>query len=235
MSEIKNNFETNEQEDSGPAQPGPKSVYELIRNDIMEGHLVANERLKISTLAKRYKTSTNPVREALQQLRGEGFVTISPNRGARVRKIDAEFVRDIYEMAALIEPYLTRLFVSHCVDSDVAQLESIQAEMEANNFTDPVKHSLLDTKFHNTMYEGHYNRHAVEQWWKHHLILRTINRDHPVSMKRRDAVIQDHRDIITAVKNHDEDRAAEVIARHVSGAGLYISEQLRTAKTSTDD
>lgn len=233
MSETKNNFETDEQAGDSSAQPGSKSVYELIRNDIMEGYLVANERLKISTLAKRYKTSTNPVREALQQLRGEGFVTISPNRGARVRKIDEEFVRDTYEMAALIEPYLTRLFVSHCVDSDVAQLESIQAEIEANDFADPVKHTLLDTKFHNTMYEGHYNRYAVEQWWKHHLILRTINQDHPISMKRRKAVIQDHRDIISAVKNHDEDRAAEVIARHVGGAGLYISEQLRTAKTPT--
>jgi DNA-binding GntR family transcriptional regulator len=63
-------------------------ISELIREDILEGRLAANERLVVSNLAKRYRTSTNPIREALQQLRGEGFVTMTPNRGARVRPID---------------------------------------------------------------------------------------------------------------------------------------------------
>ena len=59
------------------------SIYELIREDIIEGRLSANERLVVADLAERHGTSTNPVREALQQLRGEGFVILNPNRGAR--------------------------------------------------------------------------------------------------------------------------------------------------------
>ncbi len=54
------------------------SVYELIRDDIIEGRLTANERLVVAELAHRHGTSTNPVREALQLLRGEGFVVFSP-------------------------------------------------------------------------------------------------------------------------------------------------------------
>ncbi|TIT79151.1 MAG: GntR family transcriptional regulator, partial [Mesorhizobium sp.] len=50
------------------------SLYELIREDIIEGRLAANERLVVTDLARRHGTSTNPVREALQLLRGEGFV-----------------------------------------------------------------------------------------------------------------------------------------------------------------
>ena len=56
------------------------SLYELIREDIIEGRLAANERLVVADLARRHGTSTNPVREALQLLRGEGFVTFVPNR-----------------------------------------------------------------------------------------------------------------------------------------------------------
>ena len=52
-----------------------------------------------------------PVREVLQLLRGEGFVVFNRNRGARVRPIDRDFVRDIYEIGVLIEPALTRWFV----------------------------------------------------------------------------------------------------------------------------
>ena len=49
--------------------------------------LAANERLVVTDLARRHGTSTNPVREALQLLRGEGFVIFVANRGARVRPI----------------------------------------------------------------------------------------------------------------------------------------------------
>ncbi len=87
------------------------TFYQLIRDDIIQGRLPANSRLKIGSLAEYYGTSTTPIREALQQLRGEGFVIIEPNRGARVRPIDDNFIRDIYEIEALIEPYLAKSFV----------------------------------------------------------------------------------------------------------------------------
>src|SRR3712207_6602251 len=74
------------------------SIYERLRDDIIHGRVKANERLKVAELATRMGTSTNPVREALQQLRGEGFVIMTPNRGARVRPIDEDFVRDIAEI-----------------------------------------------------------------------------------------------------------------------------------------
>ena len=89
------------------------SVYELIREDIIEGRLRANERLVVTDLARRHGTSTNPVREALQILRGEGFVIISPNRGARVRPIDQDFIRDISEIGVLIEPVADALVRRH--------------------------------------------------------------------------------------------------------------------------
>ncbi len=72
----------------GLALEPPASIYARIREDIIEGRIAADSRLKVRDLAARYDVSTNPVREALQQLRGEGFVVISPNRGARVRTID---------------------------------------------------------------------------------------------------------------------------------------------------
>ena len=124
-----------------PLRARPR-VYELIRQDIVEGRLTAGSRLKVSELGRRYGTSTNPVREALQQLRGEGFVLFSRNRGARVRPIDDDFIRDIYEVTALLEPYMTRWFVDYATDEDIARLEAIQAEIEATGFDDPDAYSV---------------------------------------------------------------------------------------------
>ena len=108
--------------EAGADAPAPfeaNSIYEMLREDIIEGRLAANERLVVSALAARYGASTNPVREALQQLRGEGFVVIVPNRGARVRAIDEDFLRDTNEIEMLIEPYFTRWFVGVATDEDV--------------------------------------------------------------------------------------------------------------------
>ena len=206
------------------------SVYELIRDDIISGRLVANQRLKVADLAERHGTSTNPVREALQQLRGEGFVVMTPNRGARVRPMDEEFIRDIYEIEMLIEPALTKWFVGMATDHDLAELERIQAEIEANNFVDPVKHGSLDTQLHMVMYGRHYNRHAADLWWKHREILRAISRQYPTTLARRAAVLREHRDLIAAVKAGDADGAAAIVETHVEGSGRHILEQMRAAR-----
>ena len=208
------------------------SVYEAIREDIISGRLPANLRLIVSDLAAQHGTSTNPVREALHQLRGEGFVTMAPNRGARVRPIDEEFIRDIYEIEVLIEPALTRWFVGIATDRDIASLEALHAEMLQLNYADPVRHGLLDTQFHHTMYARHYNRHAVDLWWKHREILRAISRRHGTSLGRQAAVMREHGEVLDAIKAHDEQAAAAVIARHVEGSGRHIIEQMRAARRS---
>ncbi|WP_439600066.1 GntR family transcriptional regulator [Devosia sp.] len=208
------------------------SVYEMIREDIVSGRLGPNERLKVADLAEHYQTSTNPGREALQQLRGEGFVLIEPNRGARVRPIDADFVRDIIEIEMLIEPALTRWFVTIVSDADIVELERIQAEIEAVNFTDPMLHGRLDTRFHQFIYDRHYNRHAAELWWKHREILRAISRRFPTSLSRRMSVLREHRELIEAIRAQDAEGAAAVVARHVEGSGRHIIEQMGVAQRS---
>jgi DNA-binding GntR family transcriptional regulator len=208
------------------------SLCEAIREDIISGRLAPNERLIVAELAERHKTSTNPVREALQQLRGEGFVVVMPNRGARVRPIDQDFIRDIYEIEMLIEPALTRWFVGMATEADVIELERVEAEIERNNFADPTQHGKLDTEFHALMYGRHYNRHAAELWWKHREILRAISRRFTTTLARRAAVLREHREIIACVKAGDAEGAAAAVARHVEGSGRHIVEQMRAIRRS---
>jgi len=218
-------------EPTGASKEGA-SIYELIRDDIISGRLKANERLVVADLALRHQTSTNPIREALQLLRGEGFVVISPNRGARVRPIDQDFVRDIYEIGVLIEPALTRWFVGMATPDDITQLQMVQDEIEANNFADPFKHSELDTRFHTIMYERHYNRHAAELWWKHREVLRAVSRRYNFTLARRAQVMREHRQLIQLIRDGEADKAAALVAQHVEGSGRHILEQMRAAEAA---
>jgi DNA-binding GntR family transcriptional regulator len=203
------------------------SVYHLIREAIIEGRLKPNERLVAAELARRHGTSTNPVREALQLLRGEGFVVFAPTRGARVRPLDHDFIRDISEIGVLIEPALTRWFVGMATEEDIAELERLQALIEENNFTDPQRHSELDTAFHTVMYQRHYNRHLAVLWWKHREVLRAVSRRFGFTLARSATVIREHRELIRLIKAQDADKAAETISRHVEGSGRHVLEQMR--------
>lgn len=211
---------------------GPGSVYEQLRDDIARGRLPAGSRLKTAELARRYGTSTNPVREALQQLRGEGFVVISHNRGARVRPMDEDFVRDTYEITAMLEPHMTRWFVTQATADDVKRMKELQDAIERAGFDDTERYSGLDLAFHRIVYDRHYNRHAAELWWNHREILRAVSRPFPFSIARRQEIIAEHRALIAAIEAQDADAAAAVIQRHVHGSGRHIVERMRTERVT---
>lgn len=217
--------------DVDPANTTSSPIYERIRHDILSGALKANERLKISELARIHKSSTNPVREALQQLRGEGLVLFIPNQGARVRPIDMEFVRDVSEVGFLMEPYLMRLFVETASADDVAELEHIQDDIEALNFRDKARHTELNNAFHELMYERHYNRVAYGVWKQHREIMGSISTRIPIALGRQEAIIREHRALIEAIRDQDVERAVDVLSRHIGDAGRHLVDQLRIAQT----
>jgi DNA-binding GntR family transcriptional regulator len=205
------------------------AIYQLIRDDIIQGRLAANSRLKVSALADTYGTSTNPIREALQQLRGEGFVLMEPNRGARVRPIDDNFIRDVIELESLIEPYLAKAFVELATSNDIMKLEELHEEIAELDFLDPIIFTELDTRFHSMFYSKHYNHHTVELWRVHREILSAFSRHVPIAKWRREAVVTEHAKLVDSVKRHDVEGAAEIVNLHIQGAGKHLIEQLRAA------
>lgn len=73
-----------------------------IRKLIFEGHLRSGERVHQDDVARALGLSRIPVREALISLEREGWVTIEPNRGAFVTPLDAQVVRDHYELYGIV-------------------------------------------------------------------------------------------------------------------------------------
>jgi DNA-binding GntR family transcriptional regulator len=209
---------------------GQDTVYDRLKAEILCGGLPAGERLVTADIASRYGSSTNPVREALHQLRGEGLVEILPNRGARVRAFGIDFVRDVMEIEEVIEPYLARAFVRVATEEDVAELERIQSDIVRNDFRDRDLHHHLDTLFHRAMYDSHRNRLAVDLWFRHRAMLGSIGSAFEISARRRVEVIREHDALIEAVRVGDDDGAARIVAAHARGAAEHVIEHLQRAE-----
>jgi len=84
-------------------------IVELLRNDILGHKLAPGDRLVEHDLTDRFGVSRGPVREALRRLAAEGLIEHSPNRGAQVRKLSAEEVRELFEIRIELEGLAARL------------------------------------------------------------------------------------------------------------------------------
>ncbi len=95
------------------------AATEVIRQAILDGRLEPGRRLKEEELARELGISRTPVREALLMLQAEGLVDATPNRGAIVRSHDADDLRDLYQLRAVLEGYAARLAAGRIADEEV--------------------------------------------------------------------------------------------------------------------
>ena len=101
-----------------------------LRAEIIGGKLSPGERIMQEELAARFGSSRLPVREALRILESEGLVTLRPNSGAWVAKIDRQECLDIYKIRECVEPLAVAESMPNLRNVDIQRLESIQAEID---------------------------------------------------------------------------------------------------------
>ena len=80
-----------------------ESSYNRIRSDIIGGKLAPGSKLRIDELRGDYKIGASPLREALNRLAGEGFVTVEEQRGFRVAPVSPDDLRDLSRMRVMLE------------------------------------------------------------------------------------------------------------------------------------
>jgi DNA-binding GntR family transcriptional regulator len=115
------------------AQRAPSSLHgELLaalRDYIVEGNLADGARIPERLLCERFGISRTPLREALKVLAAEGLIDLLPNRGARVRELGAEDLRELFDVMGGLEALAGRLACERISDAEVAEIERVHHEM----------------------------------------------------------------------------------------------------------
>jgi len=106
-----------------------EEIYQKIRDDITSGNLLPGERLLEDKLAKRFKVSRSPVREALRNLESEGLIEFERNKGITVAKLSIKQVEEIYSLRWLLESYATRLSAEIATRDDVKYLRNLHEKL----------------------------------------------------------------------------------------------------------
>ncbi len=205
-------------------------VFETIRENILNGVYNENDELREAALGAELGVSRTPVREALKQLELEGLVKIIPNRGAFVTGISQKDVHDIYMIRSLIEGLCARWATENITDAQVEELEEIILLSEFHLNRDKAEQSNqvveLDGKFHQVLYEACDSRILQHVLSDFHKYVRLARKTSVADRSRAEKSIQEHKEILQAIKDKDAVRAEHWANAHMMNvmANLKITD-----------
>jgi DNA-binding GntR family transcriptional regulator len=193
-------------------------VRSHLRQMIVEGRVVPGHALSENEVAASLGISRTPVREAFIKLEEEGLITVYPQYGSFVAPIrvadvyDSQFVRESLECAAVFK--LVERFSSDDADLLAAMLDT-QRRLVNSDSAAPFFEA--DEAFHATLMRmaGHERAWSVVEAAKsqHDRVRRLTVRD----LLKRQAILEEHSDIIEYILQHDAAGAAAAMRRHLRG------------------
>jgi DNA-binding GntR family transcriptional regulator len=102
----------------------------MVREDILLGRLRPGTTISQNDLAQQLGTSRIPVRDAIQQLSHEGFLTPAPRGQCVVTRLTAEDILDTFAVLALAVGRAARRATALASDDDIVALTALQEHLE---------------------------------------------------------------------------------------------------------
>ena len=126
-----------------------QEIASYVRDLIMSARLAAGTPINIDRLARELNISTTPVGEALQTLRGEGFVQFEPRRGFRTAPLSKEDIQDVFLVYGDISGELAARAAERITPGELSALRDVQHQiLEASHQDRPEEVSNLNFEFH---------------------------------------------------------------------------------------
>ncbi len=206
----------------GAADDEPRTLieqtYARLRDDIIEGRLPPDEKLRVEHLRRRYGVGAGTLREAITRLVSDALVVAEGQRGFRVAPIALEDLVDLTELRVHIEIDALRQSIRKGDDGWRACVREVFAELSTYEPIQPA-HRLewerLNTRFHETLIAAHASPWTLK-------LLRMLAR-HGERYRRyaiglpgsaRD-VHAEHTEIVEAALAGKEARAALALEAHI--------------------
>ena len=111
-----------------------ESSYNRIRSDIIGGKLAPGSKLRIEELREDYSIGASPLREALNRLAGEGFVTVEEQRGFKVAPVSPGDLRDLSRMRVMLECEALRESIGNGDDEWEASLVAAHHRLQKTEY-----------------------------------------------------------------------------------------------------
>jgi DNA-binding GntR family transcriptional regulator len=202
-------------------------VAASLRDAILNGRLMPGQKLVERELCSSLDISRTLLREVLPQLQAEGLIKTVAHKGPSVASIDAEEVREIYQVRLVLEALAVREFARNATDEQVkelrAQLSALKRPEAAGNLRNLL---LAKAGFYTVLLEGCGNRvvHQVLKQLNNRMVL---YKKLSLSVKGRlPEAIKELEALVSAIEERDAEKAAKLAEVHVLNSEKNVLRQI---------
>jgi DNA-binding GntR family transcriptional regulator len=213
-----------------------QTIVQSLLVDVFQGRLRPGAHLVTQELAERFGVSHTPIREALITLAGIGIIDLLPNRGALVRRVTPQEVREVCQVRRVLECEAAR---SACGRIDLAELHALADDLR-RMITRPSRTETrfieearaVDSRLHDLIAESCGNAYLAQEIARLKTLFRAF-RD--VAWERDEArndfhrlaeEAHEHLAIVEALLAADAKTASKAMAQHIRSGARYWSRAL---------
>lgn len=210
---------------------GVSTVYETLRNEIIELTLAPGSPVDEQQLSDRFSLSRTPIREALVRLAAEGLITTLTNRATIVSSIDFLGLSEFFDALTLMYRVTTRLAARNHTPDHIEQILRFQEVFaEAVERRDVLAMIASNRDFHVAIAKAGKNRYYEDLFTRlldeGRRILRLYYSSFNDVLPRQ--YVTEHEDMIQAIIERDADRADALATAHAD----QIVRQIRSYITA---
>jgi DNA-binding GntR family transcriptional regulator len=207
-------------------QVDTQRAYKKIREKIITLELAPGSLINEQHLAEELNLGAAPTREALKLLAHDELVSITPRHGLYIADISIPDLEQLSEMRLSLESLCARLAARRADSDDLMVLEALRQEQTSIPPEDSRSLLDIDHKFHQALVRAAKNKYLA----------RTL--EHFFGLSQRlwymalpqldflPTAVAEHLDIVEAIKNRDDDRAAKMMHDHVKAFYGKVKEVL---------
>lgn len=194
--------------------PLSRQAYQVIRDQIISGDFAPGERISLRRMAGSLGMSLAPVGEALKELARDGLLESEPGLGTRVRRMNAESLRNQHVLRIAIECEAARQCSMHASDEGLRELLSIATELDQciDSQGRPAQIQELDFRFHLRIAELS-GAAALAEVLKANQLVRMLARG---SILAHELIkpLKQHVRLAKAIRSRDPDLAEQTMRNH---------------------
>lgn len=205
---------------AGPVSPAyvddENGAYATLRRQIVELRLQPGAILSIKELCEHFGLSRSPLRDALIRLGQEGLVTMLPQRGTMIAKIDFRRVEEERFLRVSVERQVMALFMQRHTAEDVARLEeSVTRQNRCVTAGDLRGFMDLDDDFHEIFYRAadkSFCASTIRHVSGHYRRVRLLSCvDSSISRE----ILAQHYEMMAAIRTGDAGQVLRLFDRHL--------------------
>jgi DNA-binding GntR family transcriptional regulator len=210
------------------ALPKTAQVYGIVRRAIVNLNLAPGSSINEKLICDQLGISRTPLREAILQLQAENLVSVVPNAGTYVSKIDLQSVFDGQLVREALELKVVRLAAARmtpqferALDFNMHQQRRMAADIDYDGFY------ILDEAFHAMICEFGASAHIWRIINGAKAQLDRVRRMSYPLVSHLDVVLDEHTAVVDGLKQRDPEAAAEAMKVHVDRVFTMIRRLIK--------